>query len=105
MKVTYIEHDGREHVVEVEAGRSVMEGAVRNSIPGIDGDCGGACACATCHDFIEPEWVDRVGGASAGEIDMLEFASDVRDNSRLGCQIRISATLDGLRLRMPESQA
>ena len=103
-KITYIEHDGTEHVVEVKPGLSVMEGAIRNNIPGIDADCGGACACATCHVYVEPEWVEKTGARNPMEEDMLDFAFDVRDNSRLSCQIKVSDALDGLRVQMPEKQ-
>ena len=103
-KVTYIEHDGREHVVEVKNGLSVMEGAIRNNVPGIDADCGGACACATCHVYVEPEWMEKTGARNPMEEDMLDFAFDVRDNSRLSCQIKVSDALDGLRVKVPEKQ-
>ena len=103
-KITYIEHDGTEHVVEVKPGLSVMEGAVRNNIPGIDADCGGACACATCHVYVDEAWRDKTGEASAMEESMLDFAEEVQPNSRLSCQIRVSDALDGLVVRMPENQ-
>jgi len=103
-KITYIEHNGTEHVIEVDTGLSVMEGAVKNSIPGIDADCGGACACATCHVYVDPDWFDKTGQAGEMEKSMLDFAEDVRDNSRLSCQIEVSDNLDGLVVRMPESQ-
>lgn len=103
-KITYIEHDGTEHQVEVQDGLTVMEGAIRNMIPGIDADCGGACACATCHVYVDPDWSDRVGERSSMEESMLDFAGDVRDTSRLSCQIRVSAALDGLVVRLPEEQ-
>ena len=103
-KITYIEHDGTEHVVEVKPGLSVMEGAVRNNIPGIDADCGGACACATCHVHVDPEWFDRTGERSVMEESMLDFADNVSETSRLSCQIPVTEALDGLKVRMPESQ-
>ena len=103
-KITYIEFDGREHVVEVRNGLSVMEGAIKNNIPGIDADCGGACACATCHCYVDPDWLDKTGKASAMEESMLDFAENVEPNSRLSCQIRVSDALDGLTVRLPESQ-
>jgi 2Fe-2S ferredoxin len=103
-RITYIEHDGTEHGVEVDTGLSVMEGAVRNGIPGIDADCGGACACATCHVYVDPDWSKAVGTPAADEIDLLDFAEDVRQNSRLSCQIPVSEALDGLIVRMPERQ-
>jgi 2Fe-2S ferredoxin len=103
-KITYIEHDGTEHVVDVKTGLSVMEGAVKNNIPGIDADCGGACACATCHVYVDEAWRDKAGTASAMEESMLDFAENVEANSRLSCQIKVSDELEGLVIRMPESQ-
>ncbi|WP_374468101.1 2Fe-2S iron-sulfur cluster-binding protein [Phenylobacterium sp.] len=103
-KITYIEHDGTEHVVDVKPGLSVMEGAVKNNIPGIDADCGGACACATCHVYVDAAWQDKTGSKSAMEESMLDFAENVEENSRLSCQIKVSDELDGLVVRMPESQ-
>ena len=103
-KITYIEFDGREHVVEVRSGLSVMEGAIKNNVPGIDADCGGACACATCHVYVDEAWRDKVGGPSAMEESMLDFAEGVEPNSRLSCQIKVNDGLDGLVVRMPESQ-
>lgn len=103
-KITYIEHNGTEHAVEVKAGFSVMEGAVRHSIPGIDADCGGACSCATCHVFVDEAWLDKTGQRTAMEESILDFAEGVQPNSRLSCQIEVSDALDGLILRMPESQ-
>ena len=103
-KITYIEHDGREHVVEVKNGLSVMEGAIRNNVPGIDADCGGACACATCHVYVDEDWREKTGSASAMEESMLDFAEGVQPNSRLSCQIRVSDALDGLVVRLPENQ-
>lgn len=104
-QVTYIEHDGTEHRIELEAGQSVMQGAVNNNIPGIDADCGGECACATCHVYVDEEWTDTVGAPEAMEEDMLDFAYDVRPNSRLSCQIRVRDELDGLVVTVPERQA
>jgi 2Fe-2S ferredoxin len=103
-KITYIEHDGTEHVVDVKPGLSVMEGAVKNNIPGIDADCGGACACATCHVYVQEPWRDKTGSQSAMEESMLDFAEEVHDNSRLSCQIKVTDALDGLVVRMPASQ-
>ncbi|MGA0604457.1 2Fe-2S iron-sulfur cluster-binding protein [Phenylobacterium sp. VNQ135] len=103
-RITYIEHNGTEHVVDVKAGLSVMEGAVKNNIAGIDADCGGACACATCHVFVDEAWLDQVGSRSTMEESMLGFAQGVEENSRLCCQIKVSDTLNGLIVRMPESQ-
>ncbi len=103
-KVTYIEFDGTEHQVDVASGLSVMEGAVKNMVPGIDADCGGACACATCHVYVDPEWKDKTGEPNEMETSMLDFAEEVKDNSRLSCQIKMSDDLDGLTVRLPESQ-
>ena len=103
-KITYIEHNGKEHVVDVSSGLTVMEGARDNNIPGIEADCGGACACATCHVYVEPDWLEAVGERNEMEEDMLDFAFDVRDNSRLSCQIKVSDALDGLVVKVPEKQ-
>ncbi|MET0273820.1 MAG: 2Fe-2S iron-sulfur cluster-binding protein [Phenylobacterium sp.] len=103
-KITYIEHDGTEHVIDVKPGLTVMEGAVKNNVPGIDADCGGACACATCHVYVDEAWRDKTGSSSAMEESMLDFAENVEANSRLSCQIKVSDELDGLVVRMPESQ-
>ena len=103
-KVTYIEFNGAEHVVDVKPGMTVMEGAVKNNVPGIDADCGGACACATCHVYVDQAWREATGKPSAMEESMLDFADNVEPNSRLSCQIQVSDALDGLVVRMPESQ-
>ena len=103
-KITFIQHNGNEQTVEGQNGMSVMETAVKNMVPGIDADCGGACACATCHVYVEPDWMDKVGSRAQMEEDMLDFAFDVRDTSRLSCQIKVSDALDGLRVRVPEKQ-
>jgi 2Fe-2S ferredoxin len=103
-KIIYIEHNGTEHTIDVESGMTVMEGAIKNSIPGIDADCGGACACATCHVYVAEDWKEKVGSAESMEEDMLDFAFDVRDNSRLSCQIKVTDELDGLVVNLPEKQ-
>jgi 2Fe-2S ferredoxin len=103
-KITYVEYTGKEHTLEVKAGLTVMEGAVKNNVPGIDADCGGACACATCHVYVDAAWADKVGAPTAMEESMLDFAENVEPNSRLSCQIKVSDALDGLIVRMPESQ-
>ncbi|HEX3431577.1 MAG TPA: 2Fe-2S iron-sulfur cluster-binding protein [Rhizomicrobium sp.] len=103
-KITYIEHNGKEHVVEVPSGWSVMEGAVKNLIPGIDADCGGACACATCHVHVEPQWAEKLPPKQDMEETMLDFAQELQPNSRLSCQLKVSPELDGLVVRMPRSQ-
>ncbi|MBV9250361.1 MAG: 2Fe-2S iron-sulfur cluster binding domain-containing protein [Acetobacteraceae bacterium] len=104
--ITYIEHDGTEHPVEVPVGLSVMRGAVDNNVPGIDADCGGECACATCHVYVDAAWLDKVGLPEPGsqEATMLSFAAVAQDDSRLSCQIRVTEALDGLIVRMPEGQ-
>jgi 2Fe-2S ferredoxin len=104
-KITYIDPQGGTRTVDAELGSTVMETAIRNGIPGIEAECGGACACATCHVYIEPEWVEKVGSPSPMEEDMLDFGYDVRDNSRLSCQIKVTEELDGLTVRTPERQA
>jgi 2Fe-2S ferredoxin len=102
--ITYIEHDGTEHAVDVKDGLSVMEGAVKNNVPGIDADCGGACACATCHVYVDEAWTERLGEQSDMEVSMLDFAENVAPSSRLSCQLKVSDALDGLVVRLPESQ-
>ena len=104
-KITFIQHNGSEQTVEGQNGMSVMETAVKNMVPGIDADCGGACACATCHVYVEPEWMDKVGSRAQMEEDMLDFAFDLRPNSRLSCQIKVTEALDGLVVTTPERQA
>jgi 2Fe-2S ferredoxin len=105
-KVTYIEHDGTPHQVEVPLGSSLMRGAVGNGVPGIDADCGGECACATCHVYVDEAWLERTGlpEPDSMEESMLSFAAVKEPNSRLSCQIKMSEELDGLVLRMPEGQ-
>ena len=105
-KVTYIEHNGAEHTVDVPVGTSVMRGAVDNNIPGIDADCGGECACATCHVYVDAAWLDRTGLPQEGsqEASMLSFAAVTQPDSRLSCQISMTEELDGLIVRMPEGQ-
>ena len=104
-KITYIEHDGTEHVVDVPNGLTVMEGARDNNIPGIEADCGWACACSTCHVYVHPDWVARLPGIDPMEQDMLEFAYQPDPaRSRLTCQIKVSDAIDGLVVQMPEKQ-
>jgi 2Fe-2S ferredoxin len=103
-KITYIEYNGTEHTIDVKSGLSVMEGAVRNNVRGIDADCGGACACATCHVYVDPAWLAKTGNLSAMEESILDFAERVEDNSRLSCQIKVTEELDGLVVRLPASQ-
>jgi 2Fe-2S ferredoxin len=104
-KITYVEFSGKEHVIDVKNGLTVMEGARDNGIPGIEADCGGACACSTCHVYVDPAWVDRLPAKDGMEADMLDFAYEpdlVR--SRLTCQLKVSDALEGLRVQMPEKQ-
>lgn len=103
-RITYVEHNGTKHVVDVPNGMTVMEGARDNGIPGIDADCGGACACSTCHVYVDPAWVDKLPPKEDMEIDMLDFAYEPRENSRLTCQIKVTDELDGLVVYMPEKQ-
>jgi 2Fe-2S ferredoxin len=103
-KVTFIEHDGTEYTVDAADGLTLMEAATQNLVPGIDADCGGACACATCMVYVPAEWADKLDGKEPMEETMLDFCEHVEDNSRLSCQIKISPALEGIRVTMPESQ-
>jgi len=104
-KITYVEHNGTEHVVDVANGLTVMEGARDNNIPGIEADCGGACACSTCHVYVDPDWVEKVPAKDDMEEDMLDFAFEPDPaTSHLTCQIKVTDALDGLRVKMPEKQ-
>jgi ferredoxin, 2Fe-2S len=103
-KIIYIDHDGTERPVDAEVGATVMETAIRNSVPGIVAECGGACSCATCHVHVDEAWSEKVGPPSPMEEDMLDFAFDVRPTSRLSCQIKVTDELDGLIVRTPQQQ-
>jgi 2Fe-2S ferredoxin len=104
-KITYIEHNGTEHVVDVPNGLTVMEGARDNGIPGIEADCGGACACSTCHVYVHPDWAEKLPEVDAMEEDMLDFAFEPKPGqSRLTCQLKVTDALDGLIVQMPEKQ-
>ena len=103
-KIKYIEHSGTEHEIDVANGLTVMEGAVQNDIQGIDADCGGGMACATCHVYVNEEWFDKLSKKEDGEEDMLDFAFEVKESSRLSCQITVDDTLDGLVVSIPEKQ-
>jgi len=103
-KVTYISFAGDEQVLDVPSGKSVMNGAVDNAVRGIIGDCGGACSCATCHVYVDSDWLDRVGEVGPTEEMLLEEVCDPQENSRLGCQIKITDELDGLVVHLPEKQ-
>ncbi len=104
-KITYIEHNGKTHNVEVPKELSVMEGALQNNIPGIDADCGGACACATCHVYVDEKWFDKLPKKSESEQDMLDMAIEPNKFSRLGCQITVNDDLDGMVVKMPSKQS
>lgn len=103
-RVTFIEHDGTEHQVDAAAGQSLMRAAVDNGVPGIDADCGGQCACATCHVYVAPDWLARTGSRGEMEESMLGFAAGTQDTSRLSCQITVTDALDGIVVRLPEGQ-
>tara|TARA_B100000686_G_C16012999_1_gene582183 strand:- start:14 stop:334 length:321 start_codon:yes stop_codon:yes gene_type:complete len=103
-KITYIEHKGKSHTLEVANGLTVMEGAVQNNIPGIDADCGGSCACATCHVYVDEKWFSKIPQKEAAEEDMLDVAFEPNKFSRLSCQITVVEELDGLVVKMPSKQ-
>ena len=103
-KITYIEHNGKPHTIEVANGLSVMEGGVQNNIPGIDADCGGSMACATCHVYVDERWFNKLSKSEEGEQDMLDMAYEPKKNSRLSCQLIVSDELDGLIVTTPEKQ-
>ena len=104
-KITYNTHDNQTHTIDVQKGLSVMEGAVQNDIPGIDADCGGGMACATCHVYVNEEWLDKLSAKEDGEEDMLDMAYEPKKNSRLSCQIIVSDALDGLVVNIPLKQS
>ena len=106
VKLTFLGPDGRTYPVEIEAGRSARDAALFNDVPGIDGDCGGVCACATCHIHVDPAWIDRVGRLTDGsmEAELLQFAEGATSDSRLACQIELEPDLDGLVLHVPAQQ-
>jgi 2Fe-2S ferredoxin len=103
-KITYIEHDGKKRTVDAPVGTTVMENAIKNGVPGIVAECGGACSCATCHVHVDEAWKEKVGPPSPMEEDMLDFAFDVRPTSRLSCQIKVTDELDGLVVHTPAQQ-
>ena len=104
-KITYITHDNNTHTIEVQNGLTVMEGAVQNDIPGIDADCGGGMACATCHVYVDENWMQKLPQKDDGEEDMLDMAFEPKKNSRLSCQIIVSDELDGLVVNIPSKQS
>ena len=103
-KITYIEHNGKSHTLEVPNGLTVMEGAVQNNISGIDADCGGSCACATCHVYVDKKWFNKLPNKESAEEDMLDMAFEPKSSSRLSCQLTVSDVLDGLVVKMPSKQ-
>ena len=103
-KITYIENSGEKHIVEVQKGLTVMEGAVANNVPGIDADCGGGMACATCHVYVKDEWFDKINKKNEGEDAMFDQAYEPKKNSRLSCQIQVTDNIDGLEVYLPEKQ-
>jgi ferredoxin, 2Fe-2S len=105
VKITFIDSSDNSRTIEAEPGQTVMEVAIKNDVPGIEAECGGACACATCHVYVDEAWREKTGERSPMEEDMLDFGYDVRPNSRLSCQIKVTQELDGLVLRVPERQA
>ena len=104
-KIKYIDQKGNSKTIDVENGLTVMEGAVQNNIPGIDADCGGSMACATCHVYVEEKWLNKIPKAEEAEIDMIDMAYEPKKNSRLSCQIIVSDELDGLEVTTPEKQS
>ncbi len=103
-KVIYVDHEGNKREVEAKVGTTVMEAAVQNMVPGIDADCGGACACATCHVYVDPDWMSKLKARDDMEESMLDFAEDVKETSRLSCQIQLTDELDGITVTTPEVQ-
>ena len=103
-KITYIENNGKSHQIDVANGLTVMEGAIQNNIPGIDADCGGSMACATCHVYVKEDWFNRLPKKEDGEEDMLDMAFEPKQNSRLSCQLVVSDDLDGLIVNIPSKQ-
>ena len=104
-KITYVEHSGKLHTIQVQNGLTVMEGAVQNNIPGIDADCGGSMACATCHVYVKEEWFNKLQKKEDGEEDMLDMAYEPNKFSRLSCQLTVSDELEGLVVNLPAKQA
>ena len=104
-KITYTDNKKNSKTIEVENGLTVMEGAIQNDIPGIDAECGGSMACATCHVYVEEKWLDKISKAEEAEVDMIDMAFEPKKNSRLSCQLIISDELDGLKVTTPEKQS
>ena len=104
-KITYQDNQGNSKTIDVENGLTVMEGAIQNDIPGIDADCGGSMACATCHVYVEEKWLNKIPKAEEAEIDMIDMAYDPKKNSRLSCQLIVTDELDGLKVTTPAQQS
>ena len=104
-RITYIEHNSKSHTIDVPKGLSVMEGAIQNNVTGIDADCGGSMACATCHVYVKEEWFDKLPKKEDGEEDMIDMAYEPNKFSRLSCQLTVSDELEGLVVKLPEKQA
>ena len=104
-KITYKDNQGNSQTIEVEKGLSVMEGAIQNNVPGIDADCGGSMACATCHVYVEEKWLNKLPKPEEGEIDMIDMAFEPKKNSRLSCQLIVTDEMDGLEVTTPEKQS
>ena len=104
-KITYTDQKGNSKTINIDNGLSVMEGAIQNNIPGIDADCGGSMACATCHVYVEEKWLDKLPKAEEAEVDMIDMAFEPKKNSRLSCQIIVSEDLDGLKVTIPSQQS
>ena len=102
--ITFIEHDGKQHLVDLEAGKSLMQIAMDNGVPGIDADCGGECACGTCHVLVGNHWLKVAGAPNPAELQMLEMTPERQQNSRLACQIKVSDAMDGMEIHLPEFQ-
>ena len=104
-KITYTDKQGNSKTIDVDSGLTVMEGAIQNDIPGIDADCGGSMACATCHVYVEEKWLDKLPKAEEGEVDMIDMAFEPKKNSRLSCQLIVSDELEGLQVTTPAKQS
>lgn len=103
-KITFIEHDGTEHLVDIESGKSLMQIAINQGIPSIDADCGGECACGTCHVILEDKWINKIGKAPENELHMLDLTPEKTENSRLACQVYVSEEMVGMKVQLPEYQ-
>ena len=102
--ITFIEHNGTQHDIDIEEGKSLMQIAMDNGVPGVDADCGGACACGTCHVIVDTDWIETTGSATEDEVQMLDLSPEKTDSSRLSCQIPTSEAMDGMVVRLPEFQ-